>query len=341
MRKIHFFLLLAVSGIVLTFSSCDSDTPQQKKNTDTPPVAQISVPRFQKDSAYAYIQKQVDFGPRVPGSDAHKKCGDWMVQQLKSYGFNVIEQTSTVTTYDGKSVPLRNIIGEFNPAARKRIALAAHWDTRPFADKDSDESLWKKPIDGANDGASGVGVLLEIARLIAAQQPSVGIDILFFDVEDYGSPEFYNSYDGNESLTWCLGSQYWMRVPHKTGYFAQAGILLDMVGAKDATFNKEGKSMEMAIGTVGRVWSIAESLGYGGYFRDRNIQEIVDDHQFMNFAGVPTIDIIDMRPSVQAMGLSGYEFGGFHHTHNDNMSVIDKNTLDAVGTTVTHFVYKF
>lgn len=329
-----------VAGLTLVLFSCD-ETPPLTPPKEVTPAAQVVVPKFQSDSAYSYIQRQVDFGPRVPGSAAHEACGDWMVAQLKSYGANVIEQKGTVIAFDGKSLPLRNIIAEFNPSSRKRIALAAHWDTRPFGDKDPNENLWNKPIDGANDGGSGVGVLLEIARLMAAESPRVGVDLIFFDVEDYGRPEFSTTSDENDALTWCLGSQYWLRVPHKTNYTAQAGILLDMVGAKDAEFNKEGKSMEMAIGTVARVWSIAESLGYGGYFQDRTSQEIVDDHQFMNFAGVPTIDIIDMRQNVQAMGLSGYNFGSFHHTHNDNMDVIDKKTLEAVGTTVSHFVYKY
>lgn len=340
MYKTALRLLIAFVGVSIFLVACDETPPKDTSKEITPPV-QIAVPKFQSDSAYAFIQKQVDFGPRVPGSSSHQMCGDWMVAVLKSYGANVIEQKSTVTAFDGKTLPLRNIIAEFNPTQRKRIALAAHWDTRPFADKDKNEALWKKPIDGANDGGSGVGVLLEIARLIAAESPRVGIDIIFFDVEDYGRPEFDNSTDENDALSWCLGSQYWMRVPHKINYSAQAGILLDMVGAKDAEFNKEGKSMEMALATVARVWSTAESLGYGGYFQDRTSQEIIDDHQFMNFAGVPTIDIIDMRQNVQAMGLSGYNFGNFHHTHDDNMSVIDKKTLEAVGTTVTHFIYKY
>lgn len=338
--KQPFRFAFTLALLVLTACESCTDTPPPVKPEDKPTNESVNVPKFQADSAYAFVKAQVDFGPRVPGSSPHAACGDWMVAKLKSYGANVIEQKGTTTTYDGKSVPLRNIIAEFNPASKKRITLAAHWDTRPFGDKDSNEGMWKKPIDGANDGGSGVGVLLEMARLFSAQAPKVGVDIIFFDVEDYGTPEFATQTD-NDVYTWCLGSQYWARQPHKVNYNSQCGILLDMVGAKDATFNKEGKSMEVAIGTVGRVWSIAESLGYGSYFQDRTAQEIVDDHQFMILAGVPTIDIIDMRQETQAMGLSGYGFGSFHHTHNDNMSIIDTKTLEAVGTTVSHFVYKY
>lgn len=341
---LRWILVIVLVGIFcLPFlNGCNNQGSDPKNNPkpqqNQPPVV---VPKFIADSAYRFVEAQVAFGPRVPGTIPHQQCGNWMVNKLKEYGANVIEQTGKVTTFDGKSVPLRNIIAEFNPSAKKRVVLAAHWDTRPFGDKDPDQSLWKKPIDGANDGGSGVGVLLEIARLLKTSPAKVGIDMIFFDVEDYGAPEWNDDPDGTDIYTWCLGSQYWMRQPHKTSYRADTGILLDMVGAADAVFNKEGKSLDAAPGTVARVWSTAEKLGYGGYFQDMSIHEIVDDHQFMNMAGIPTIDIVDMRPGIQAMGLSQYGFGAFHHTHNDNMSVIDRKTLEAVGTTVTHVIYNY
>lgn len=335
------FSTFMIGFFLVACNSC-SEAPEQKNDQkSSTTTSAVSVPKFQADSAFSFVKKQVDFGPRVPGSAGHTKCGDWMVATLKSYGANVIEQKGSVVTFDGKTVPLRNIIAEFNPSVKKRLVLAAHWDTRPFGDKDPDESKWKKPIDGANDGGSGVGVLLEIGRLIQAQSPRVGIDMIFFDVEDYGTPEFVKNEDENSALTWCLGSQYWMRQPHKVGYIAEAGILLDMVGAKEATFNKEGKSLEAAPGMVGRLWSTAAKLGHGGYFRDETVQEIIDDHQFMIMAGVPTANIIDMRPEVKAMGFEGYSFGGFHHTHNDNMQMIDVSTLKAVGETVMGVIYGY
>ncbi len=336
-------VILLIVVFALPFLNGCNDTPDIKtRKADTKPnVQSVPVPKFFADSAYRFIEKQVEFGPRIPGSTGHQACGDWMVGKLKSYGANIIEQKGNVTIYDGKSMPMRNIIAEFNPQAQRRIVLAAHWDTRPFGDKDTDESLRKKPIDGANDGGSGVGVLMEIARLLQANPVKIGVDLIFFDVEDYGAPEWSDDVNGTDIYTWCLGSQYWMRQPHKMNYRAETGILLDMVGAKNAVFNKEGKSLEAAPGTVARVWSTAERLGYGGYFQDMNIHEIVDDHQYMNLAGIPTIDIVDMRPGIQAMGLSSYVFGDFHHTHNDNMSVIDRKTLEAVGTTVTHVLYNF
>lgn len=344
MKKIirHPFLVALAISAVLLFSCQGCNEPSAPTTPENKVTPAATYPEFNPDSAYQHIKTQVDFGPRVPQSAGHKACGDFLVAKLKSYGANVIEQTGDVTTFDGKTFPLRNIIGEFNPSAKKRIMLAAHWDTRPFADKDPDETKWRKPIDGANDGASGVGVLLEIARLIATQQPKLGVDIVFFDAEDYGKPEWApDDESGSDAYTWCLGSQYWMKQPHKMGYNAECGILLDMVGASGATFRKEGKSTRSAMSEVALVWSAGAKLGYGAYFVDEDMPEIVDDHQFMNMAGVPSLDIIDMRPEVKAMGFQGYGFGSFHHTHNDNISVIDKNTLKAVGHTVTHFLYNY
>jgi hypothetical protein len=310
------------------------------KPNDQPKVEAVKAPEFSADSAYAYVAKQVAFGPRVPNSKAHKECGDWLVSKFKSFGADVLEQTGTVKAYDGTQLPLRNIIAQINPEAKKRIMLAAHWDTRPFADKDSVESRWKKPIDGANDGASGVAVLLELARMFQATPlQGIGVDLVLWDVEDYGQPEFDKTENDQSYLTWCLGSQYWADHKHKDGYQAQFGILLDMVGAKDARFNKEGVSMQVGADIVNSLWKIGQQQGYGGYFQDQTTGEIVDDHLFMNQAGVRTIDIIDMRPSTKAMGFGGYEFGSFHHTHNDNLENIDSATLKAVGQTVAQLLY--
>lgn len=196
-------------------------------------------PTFNADSAYAFIQQQVDFGPRVPNTAAHQETGEWLVQKLEGYGFSVTEQEFTATAYDGKELELTNIIGSFRPEASKRILLAAHWDTRRIADKDTERI--DQPIDGANDGGSGVGVLLEIARVLHTDslQPNVGIDIVFFDGEDDGEPEHQNFRDGSQ-VWWCLGSQHWSQNPHSRGYTAYFGILLDMVGERTPDFIKRG-----------------------------------------------------------------------------------------------------
>lgn len=339
-RIIAIVLLLVFAGLFV-FRSCTPDG--QKPNVrSTEPVVNTTPripPAFNADSSFYYLKKQVDFGPRVPNTTAHEKCGDWLVSQLQRRGAIVKEQRAIVNAFDGTPLNMRNIIASFQPDKKKRIMLAAHWDTRPFADKDPDKSKWKKPIDGANDGASGVAVLLEIARHISNDTLDVGVDIALWDVEDYGRPEWDETEDPEGYKTWCLGSQYWMRNKHVPNYQAAYGILLDMVGAKNARFNREGFSMAVAEDVVNKIWTTAHTLGYQELFQMPVTGEIVDDHYFMNQAGVRTIDIIDMRPTTKAMGFDGYEFGGFHHTHADNLAIIDLSTMRAVGHTVLHVVY--
>ncbi|KEO73021.1 M28 family peptidase [Anditalea andensis] len=292
----------------------------------------IDFPEFIADSAYSFIQRQVDFGPRVPNTAPHRETKDWLVARFEQYGLTVTEQQFEARAYDGTNLNLTNIIASWNPQASKRILLAAHWDTRPMADKDTQRI--DEPIDGANDGASGVGVLLEIARVITsdANQPSVGIDFILFDGEDYGEPEHTNNRNQSQ-IWWALGSQHWSKTPHEVGYTAYYGILLDMVGGKNARFYREGYSMQYAKNIVQKVWNNAHNLGHGDFFQMRNAGEIIDDHIFVNeIAKIPMIDIIDFSPD--------YGFGRFHHTHDDSMDIIDKRTLKAVGETVLYTIYQ-
>jgi len=227
---------------------------------------------------------------------------------------------------------LSNIIASYNPQATKRILLAAHWDSRRIADKDTDRL--DEPIDGANDGASGVGVLLEIARSIGSQElkPDVGIDIILFDGEDDGEPEFAGSRD-NSQIWWCLGSQYWSKNKHEPNYMAYYGILVDLVGAKGARFFREGYSRQYASGILKKVWDNAAQIGQGDFFVNRDSPEILDDHVFVNGnANIPMIDIIEFSPD--------YGFGHYHHTHTDDMEIIDRRTLQAVGETVLFTIYQ-
>jgi len=330
----------------LVYTSCNTGNPPPTKPTkgEKPQRVEVQPPSFEADSAFQYISKQVGFGPRVPNSKSHVACGDWIVNQLKASGANVLSQQAALTAYDGTMLNVRNIIASFQPEKKERILLCAHWDTRPFSDKDQDKNLWKKPIDGANDGGSGVGVLLEVARLLKATPTNVGIDIIFFDAEDYGSPEFVPE-DQKEKLhadfltSWCLGSQYWARNMHTPNYNPRFGILLDMVGATDAQFNKEEYSVSIASDVVGLVWNTANKLGYGSYFLDQDVTGVIDDHIMLKQAGIRCIDIIDTRPDVMAMGLGGYKFGSYHHTHKDNIDIIDKSTLKAVGQTLLQVIY--
>jgi glutaminyl-peptide cyclotransferase len=325
--RIKMFSLICVIAML----SCNSEKKDNSKAEK--PVRTVNVPVFNSDSAFAFVRTQVEFGPRVPNTNAHRLTGDYLISALKRFGAQVHVQEFKQESFDGQTLNLRNIIGSFDPAKTKRILLAAHWDTRPYSDKDKEKPNAK--FEGANDGASGVGVLLEIARTMKTRTPDVGIDIIFFDGEDWG--ERYNQEDAplaDDLLDWwCLGSQYWSKKKHKPNYSAYYGILLDMVGAKNAQFHREGYSVDFAPSVVDKVWNTAGKLGYSHLFIKANQAGITDDHLFVNeVAKIPMIDIVHFEPGI------GY-FGEFHHTQNDNIDLISKETLKAVGQTVLDVVY--
>lgn len=327
--KYYIVVLLIIASI---WSSCTSNKQESKvEAVETP----IYVPAFNADSAYRYVKEQVDFGPRVPNTKAHIETGDYLVNKLKGFNWNVEEQNFKSITFDGAELYLRNIIASFNTTAKKRILLTAHWDTRPFADKDNERPL--EPILGANDGASGVGVLLEIARVISTYDSlTIGVDIILFDGEDWGEKMYEDrvSPPVDKESWWALGSQYWSKNKHNPNYSAFYGILLDMVGAKNSVFYIENYSNYYAPSIVNKVWSQAKALGYGRYFVKQSGGQVMDDHYFVNeYAKIPMIDIIPTDP------IDG-GFGDYHHTHDDNMDVISKETLKAVGETVINVVYR-
>lgn len=294
-------------------------------------VAAGETPEFDADSAYRYIADQVAFGPRVPNTKAHKDCGLYLESQLKRFGAKVFVQEAILTAYDGTRLEAKNIIGSFDPENKKRVLLFAHWDSRPYADHDPDEANHYTPIDGADDGASGVGVLLEIARAIQKKQPAVGIDIIFFDAEDYGMHASKNEFTSD---SWCLGSQFWAKNPHVAGYTAEYGILLDMVGHKDAVFYKEQTSLKYASPVVERIWNTARNLGYGRYFINAKGGWVTDDHQYViQGRKIPCVDIINYDPNTE----NG--FGAHWHTLDDGLKNMDKATLKAVGQTVLEVIY--
>ena len=322
-------ILLVLSGGYFWFSSGNSAS-----STTNSASTLVPSPDFVADSAYAYIAKQVAFGPRVPNSAAQIACRDYLTAQLKRHGWEVSLQEFTSYRYDGLQMKGYNILARYNPSAVKRILLAAHWDARSIADKDTVRP--KEPIDAANDGASGVGVLLEIARQIASSptKPNVGIDIILFDLEDHGEPHDFTVTTSPSS--WALGSQHWAANIMPAGYKPYYGILLDMVGAKGALFPHEGSSMQYAPGIVRSIWATASDLGYSNYFLDEDAFGISDDHTAVNeVAKIQMIDIIDLRPMN-----GGYEFGSYHHTHQDNLQIIDKATLKAVGQTLLQVLYR-
>ncbi|WP_299819966.1 M28 family peptidase [uncultured Pontibacter sp.] len=327
-------LVLLAAG-ALAMYSCDSAEKGGAKQAAVAEkeVLAVKAPAFNADSAYTFIQEQVAFGPRVPNTPAHYATGEWIIQQLRAYGAEVKVQNFQMRAFDGKMLNLRNIIASYKPEAANRVLLAAHWDTRPFADKDDENQ--DKPIDGANDGGSGVGVLLEIARTIhtSEQKPEIGVDMIFFDGEDYGRPD--DSKYPNMDNDWCLGSQYWSKNKHTPNYRANYGILLDMVGAENAKFAREGTSLQYAKEIVDKVWKAGNSIGYSDYFKYVNAPGITDDHTYVNAWGnIRMIDIIEYN-----MSNPDDYFGPYHHRHTDNMDVISKNTLKAVGQTVLHVLY--
>lgn len=287
--------------------------------------AQPAVPVvvFDADSAYAYVSRQVEFGPRVPGSEAHRLAGDWLSAELRRRGAAVTEQRADLTAFDGTRLPARNILGRFNTDIKdSRLLLLAHWDCRPWADKDSDPEKRLQPVDGANDGASGVGVILEICRHLAGS--GKGVDVLFVDAEDWGS-------DGDEE-SWALGARYFMENLPVGDFEPSQAILLDMVGGEGAVFAREYFSEQAAPDLNAAIWSEAAKAGYGDSFQNRMGGAVTDDHLQMIDHGIPAIDIIEYNPST----------GGFNrrwHTSADTMEGIDRTTLKAVGQTVVNYIF--
>ena len=314
------FKIFWISLLVLCVTACESGEKGKKAGKPT-----IEVPEFDADSAFNYVKKQTDFGPRVPNTDAHKQCAEFLASELRRFCDTVIIQHFDVKAYDGTVLHSQNIIGRFAPENGNRIILASHWDSRPFADHDRDEANRTKPIDGANDGASGVGVLLEVARQLAAQKSQTGIDIIFFDAEDYGTPSSVDL----PGDWWGLGSQHWARHAKADGFDADFGILLDMVGAADATFYHESFSDFYASEIVSKVWGTANKLGHGNHFINESAHPITDDHLYVNkYAHIKMIDIIHQDKK------SNTGFTPVWHTLDDNITNIDKNTLYVVGTTL-------
>jgi len=264
------FICLMILILLGLFGSCKQETKKAK----------IELPAFNADSAFHFIQKQVDLGPRVPNTASHQECASYLEQKLNQYNASVIIQEADLEAYDGTILQAKNIIAQFNKNNPNRILLCAHWDSRQVADHCEFPDRRDEPIPGANDGASGVGILLEIARQISSNPPKLGIDIIFFDAEDHGIPDHLDiEYKAD---TWCLGSQYWAKNPHIKNYYARYGILLDMVGAKNAIFTQEGLSVHHAPEVIEKVWNNAAKLGYGNYFYFDDTKEILDDHYYIN-----------------------------------------------------------
>jgi hypothetical protein len=321
-----------MGALPLLLLSCGgSQKSSSSETTSTTVEVQAVGPTFSADSAYEFCRQQCSFGPRTMNSKAHDECAQWIVRKFQGYGLTITEQRATLKGFDGTPLLANNIIGSYRPELSERILICAHWDSRPWADNDPDPLNHTQPVMAANDGASGVAVMMELARLIASQdsadKPKVGIDFVCFDAEDWGND--------NHSDSWALGAQHWAKNPHKTGYKARYGILLDMVGGQQAQFYMEQYSMHFAPKVVEKVWNAAQTVGYGAFFPQELGGAITDDHGPVNeTAKIPCIDIIPFYPNCEQSS-----FGPTWHTVSDDMAHIDINTLKAVGQTMVQTIW--
>ena len=322
--------IFAVISLVLLVASCGH---LKKQTTDESASLQPVGPVFCADSAYQYCQAQCDFGPRTMNSKAHDDCEKWIISKFEAFGMEVIAQKAVLKGHDGTSLNSTHLIASYRPDLTDRVLLCAHWDSRPWADNDPDEANWKTPVMAANDGASGVAVMLEIARLLSKDTLQLGVDFICFDAEDWGVPQWNE--DNFDSDSWALGAQYWSTNLHKKGYRARFGILLDMVGGQGAQFYKETMSVQYANHIVEKVWRAAQVVGYGSMFPSQQGTGVTDDHISVNTkAKIPTIDIIPYYPNCEQSS-----FGPTWHTINDDMEHIDRNTLQAVGQTLIQVLF--
>ncbi len=320
------FVPLALLAVLCVACGQQSAHQTPAKNTrEQEPVRetalQTTIPQYNGESAFAYLVKQTSFGPRNPNSPGHRQCLDYLATTLRQFADDVQLQPFTHQGYDGKMLYLTNVIARFLPDRRDRILLCAHWDTRPRADQDLDPAKRSQPILGANDGASGVAVLLELAAMFKKNPPPVGVDIVLFDGEDYGMEGDLKNY--------FLGATYFAR-NKPSDYLPQFGILLDMVGDASLEIPREGHSVRYAPDVVDRVWSIAKGLGFWQFVDDVE-EAISDDHLVLNEAGIKTIDVIDFNYPDRS--------NRFWHTHEDVPEHCSPNSLEVVGTVLIHVVY--
>ncbi|MFU8812700.1 MAG: M28 family peptidase [Balneolaceae bacterium] len=285
------------------------------------------VPEFDGEQAYHWVEQQLAFGPRVPGTPEHVSTMEFLRDRLRDQAGRqaVFVQRFEQEVY-GEQLTMFNVLASFGLQHTDRIVLAAHWDTRPRAERDPERP--QDPLMGADDGGSGVAVLLELARIFAENPPPIGVDLILFDGEDYGEESDLDHY--------FLGARHWGANPPVPGYSPRFGILLDMVGGRDAIFSKEGYSMQFAPNLVNEIWEIAAEKGHGNLFQDRRGGLVADDHMIVQrTTGIPMINIIHhtRRPD------GSVEFAPWWHTHDDDIDIIDAATLQAVGDVLLELIY--
>lgn len=333
------FLTGIIASVAVAFWSANKAAANKVQAQDEEERVQPVDIKFNADSAYAFTAQQCAFGPRPMNTPAHERCGEWIAAQFRRLGCTVTLQQATLRGWDGTPLHATNIMASWRPEASTRILVCAHWDTRPWADNDPDEANHRKPILAANDAASGVAVMLELARLLAdstnvakMRNGQLGVDFLCLDAEDWGTPSWSDQPDDGNS--WALGAQHWAKnVPQ--GYAPRYGILLDMVGGEGARFYQEGMSLQFAPDIVKKVWRAAHQAGFSTYFPMQPGGMVTDDHVPINqLANIPCIDIIPYYADCPQS-----TFGPTWHTLQDNMDHIDRRTLQAVGQTMVQVLF--
>ena len=260
--------------------------------------------------AFGYLERQMQFGPRIPGTPGHDRTGDWILERLHATADSVVVQAFTHVTRQGQTLHLRNFLARFRPAAAERVLLLAHWDTRPHADQSANLGQQRLPVPGANDGASGVAVLLGVADALKAKPPATGVDLLFVDGEDFGD---FTS-DSNDVL---MGSRFFT-AHQPPGFPPLFAVLFDMVADKDQQFYYEANSQAFAPEVVERVWHTAADLGYGRIFIPGVKHTLIDDHVALQKAGIHAIDVVD------------FDYP-YWHTTEDTIDKVSAASLQVVG----------
>jgi len=307
-------LVLALLSLA---TACGGDS--QKGNAAQREVSSAATSTgFSGASAYDYAKAQVGFGPRVPGTLAAKKAGDWIISQMRARADTVIVQSFTYATADGKKLQLRNILARFRPELKERVLYLTHWDSRPISESATTEAERKMPVPGANDGASGVGMFVALADVLRKNKPNVGVDLLFTDGEDYG--QF-----GPPEVDVLIGAKYFATHLPSPDYKPLYGVLWDMIGDKDLRIPYEMISFQQAPEVVARVWQTAADLGYSSVFVQESGGEVIDDHAPLLHAGLRVIDVIDLTYPP-------------HHTPHDTMDKISAKSLAIVGDVATALV---
>jgi len=303
-------IMLAATATLAVAACSDRQTA-----TNEAPVRTGARTAFSGDSALGYVRTAMAFGFRIPGTEAHRRAGDWIVEQMRARADTVVVQEWTHTAADGTKLPLRNVLARFRPDAAERVLYLTHWDTRPRSESAARPEDRARPVPGANDGTSGIGLFMALADLLKATPPGVGVDLLFVDGEDYG--------DFGTNTDVFMGSTYFADHLPSAGYQPRFGVLWDMIADRDLQVYYEQNSLDGAPEVVARVWQTAADLGYGHHFIQQPKHTINDDHLPLLRKGLRVIDVIDFD-----YGPAG---AGWHHTPEDTIDKISAASLQVMG----------